>query len=386
MFDAEDAGFNLIGGRIVTPQGIIDGTVEVEAGHIVAVRAGHRAGGSGLDMGADYLIPGIIDLHTDHIERHVFPRSGVMWNYLNALMAHDGVVVSGGTTTVFDSLCVGESIKQPERSTMLAPLVAALEKGQKENLFRADHLLHLRCEICDPDTVALTEALIQSPLARVVSVMDHTPGDRQSPDAERWLVHMARELGLNLPEARERMTELLDRSARVGVQVRAHVVARAHAAGLPILSHDDRTAEQVDQAHAEGISVSEFPTTMQAALRARALGVATIMGAPNLLRGGSQSGNVALREVLQADLCDALCSDYVPRSLLDAAFMIGEDDTLPQDLTKAVAMVSEVPAQMAGLTDRGRIAPELRADLVRVRRIGTHNHVVAVWRQGRRVL
>ena len=268
MFDADEAGFNLVSGLIMTPQGLIDGTVEVEAGRIVAVRAGRLSGGSGLDFGTDYLIPGIVDLHTDHIERHVFPRMGVMWNYLNALMAHDGVVVSGGTTTVFDSLCVGESIKQPERSTMLAPLVAALEQGQKENLFRADHLLHLRCEICDPDTMALTEALIQSPLARVVSVMDHTPGDRQSPDAQRWLVHMARELGLDLPEARERMTELLDRSARVGVQVRAHVVARAHAAGMPILSHDDRTAEQVDQAHAEGISVSEFPTTMQAAMRA----------------------------------------------------------------------------------------------------------------------
>jgi len=168
--------------------------------------------------------------------------------------------------------------------------------------------------------------------------------------------------------------------------VRADVVARAHAAGLPILSHDDRSAEQVDPAHAEGITVSEFPTTMEAALRARALGVATIMGAPNLLRGGSQSGNVALREVLMADLCDALCSDYVPRSLLDAAFMIGDDDSLPQDFIRAVAMVSDIPAQMAGLTDRGRIEAGLRADLVRVRRMGTHNHVVAVWRQGRRVL
>lgn len=385
MFDADVTGFSLLSGRIVTPQGVVDGTVEVEAGRIAAVRARRSARG-GLDLGTDYLIPGIVDLHTDHVERHVFPRTGVMWNYLNALVAHDGVVVSGGTTTVFDSLCVGESIKQPERSTMLAPLVAALEHGQKEGLFRADHLLHLRCEICDPDTMALTEALIASPLARVVSVMDHTPGDRQSPDAERWLVHMARDMGLDLSAARERMTELLERSARVGVEVRAHVVARAHAAGLPILSHDDRTAAQVEQAHAEGIAVSEFPTTMEAALQAKALGVATVMGAPNLVRGGSQSGNVALREVLMADLCDALCSDYVPRSLLDAAFMIADDDSLPQDLIRAVAMVSDAPARMAGLSDRGRIETGLRADLVRVRRIGTHNHVVAVWREGRRVL
>ncbi|AZL58283.1 alpha-D-ribose 1-methylphosphonate 5-triphosphate diphosphatase [Tabrizicola piscis] len=384
MLDTTAGNFTLAGTRIVTPDGTIDGAVDIEGGQIVALRPGAHPPGS-LDMGGDFLIPGIVDLHTDHVEAHVFPRAGVQWDFLNALMAHDAVVIAGGTTTVLDSLCVGASMKRPERRDLLVPLVAALERGRAEGLFRADHLLHLRCEICDPDTIALTDATIGSPLVRLVSVMDHTPGDRQSLDREHWLGRMAKDMGLDLAEARDAMAELLDRSARVGAEVRAHVVTQAQAAGLPIMSHDDRSLAHVDQAKAEGAVVSEFPTTLEAAAHARALGLAVVMGAPNLLRGGSQSGNVALRALLEADLCDVLSSDYIPRSPLDAAFAIGFDDSLPQDLTRAIAMVTDAPARLAGLTDRGRIAPGLRADLVQVRRMGTHNQVVAVWREGRRV-
>lgn len=388
MFDTEMARVTLTGARIVTPDGVIEGAVDVEEGKIAALRPGGRAAGRfdpGHDFGGDFLIPGIVDVHTDHVETHVFPRSGVTWDLLNALMAHDAVVIAGGTTTVLDSLCVGASIKRPERRDLLVPLVAALERGRADGLFRADHLLHLRCEISDPDTMALTDATITSPLVRLVSVMDHTPGDRQSVDRERWLARMAQDTGQQMDSAREVMAELLDRSARVGAGVRAHVVAQARAAAVPLMSHDDRTPAQVDQALAEGVAVTEFPTTLEAAAHARARGLTVVMGAPNLLRGGSQSGNVSLRRLLEADLCDVLSSDYIPRSPLDAAFAIGADAGLPQDLCRAVGMVTEAPARMAGLTDRGRIAPGLRADLVRVRQSGAHHQVVAVWREGRRV-
>ncbi len=384
MLDRSATPFTLAQARIVTPEGVIDGAVDIEGGVIAALRPGARPAGAA-DLAGDFLIPGIVDVHTDHVEAHVFPRAGVQWDFLNALMAHDAVVIAGGTTTVLDSLCVGASMKRPERRDLLVPLVAALERGRAEGLFRADHLLHLRCEICDPDTIALTDATITSPLVRLVSVMDHTPGDRQSLDPERWLGRMAKDMALEMTEARAAMAELLDRSARVGAEVRAHVVARARAAGLRLMSHDDRTPAQVDQARAEGATVSEFPTTLEAAAHARAQGLAVVMGAPNLLRGGSQSGNVSLRALLEADLCDVLSSDYIPRSPLDAAFAIGFDANLPQDLARAIAMVTEAPARLAGLTDRGRIAPGLRADLVQVRRTGAHNHVVAVWREGRRV-
>lgn len=376
--------FTLAEARIVTPDGVINGAIDIEGGQIASLRPGAHAP-SGLDLGGDFLIPGVVDVHTDHVEAHVFPRAGVQWDFLNALMAHDAVVIAGGTTTVLDSLCVGVSMKRPERRDLLVPLVAALERGRAEGLFRADHLLHLRCEICDPDTIALIDATITSPLVRLVSVMDHTPGDRQSLDREHWLGRMAKEMGLDLADARDAMAELVDRSSRVGAEVRAHVVARAQAAGLLLMSHDDRTLAHVDQAKTEGATVCEFPTTLEAAAFARATGLAVVMGAPNLLRGGSQSGNVALRTLLEADLCDVLSSDYIPRSPLDAAFAIGFDDSLPQDLSRGIAMVTDAPARLAGLIDRGRIATGLRADLVQVRKVGTHNHIVAVWRQGRRV-
>lgn len=384
MLDETTRNQTLAGARIVTERGVIAGALELEEGRIAAILPGASPAGSA-DLAGDFLIPGIVDVHTDHVEAHVFPRAGVQWDFLNALMAYDAVVIAGGTTTVLDSLCVGASMRRPERRDLLVPLVAALEHGRAEALFRADHLVHLRCEICDPETIALTDATITGPLVRLVSVMDHTPGDRQSLDREHWLGRMAKDMGLEMGEARDAMAELLDRSARVGAEVRAHVVARAQAAGLPLMSHDDRTLAQVDQAKAEGAVVSEFPTTIEAAAHARAQGLSVVMGAPNLLRGGSQSGNVSLRALLEADLCDILSSDYVPRSPLDAAFAIGFDDSLPQDLPRAIAMVTDAPARLAGLTDRGRIAPCLRADLVQVRRLGAHNQVVAVWREGRRV-
>lgn len=384
MLDNMVGNFTLAEAQIVTPEGVVNGAIDIEGGQIAALRPGAQPS-MGLDLGDDFLIPGIVDVHTDHVEAHVFPRAGVQWDFLNALMAHDAVVIAGGTTTVLDSLCVGASMKRPERRDLLVPLVAALERGRAEGLFRADHLLHLRCEICDPDTIPLTDATIGSPLVRLVSVMDHTPGDRQSLDREHWLGRMAKDMGLDMTDARAAMAELLDRSVRVGAEVRAHVVARAQTAGLPLMSHDDRTLAQVDQARAEGATVCEFPTTLEAAAHARATGLAVVMGAPNLLRGGSQSGNVSLRALLEADLCDILSSDYIPRSPLDAAFAIGFDDSLPQDLPRAIAMVTDAPARLTGMTDRGRIAPGLRADLVQVRRVGTHNHVVAVWREGRRV-
>lgn len=382
MFDRfEQTAVVLSDAKIVTPNGIVEGALAIEDGQIVGVS--QASNGEGL-RGA-YLIPGIVDLHTDHVERHTHPRAGVIWEFLPALLAYDAVVVSGGTTTVFDSLSVGASMQKQERRELLQPLVAAIRDAVDRDLFRAEHFLHLRCEISDPATPALVDAAVDLPITRLVSVMDHTPGDRQSPDVDKWFWHMIRDMEVDETEGRRMMADLFDRSKAHGASVRAHCVEAAARACVPLMSHDDASAAHVDQAKSEGCAISEFPTTREAAQRARDLGLTVVAGAPNYLRGGSQSGNVAVAELLSNGLVDVLASDYIPRSPLDAAFMIAADPTLPYDLPSALNMVTLAPARLAGLNDRGQIAEGARADLVAVRVEGGQPLVQAVWRAGKRV-
>lgn len=382
MFDHTDRAATLIrDARIVTPTGIVDGGLAIEEGRIV----GFSTAREGQSLGGAFVIPGIVDVHTDHVERHTHPRVGVIWDFLPALLAHDAVVVSGGTTTVFDSLSVGASMQKQERRELLQPLVAAIADAVARDLFRAEHLLHLRCEISDPATPALVDATIGLPITRLVSVMDHTPGDRQSPDVEKWFWHMIRDMEVDEAEGRVMMHELFDRSVAHGASVRAHCIATARRKRIPLMSHDDASMAHVDQARAEGCAISEFPTTLEAAQRARDLGLTVVAGAPNYLRGGSQSGNVAVAELLANGLVDVLASDYIPRSPLDAAFRIAADKALPHDLPAALDMVTRAPAHLAGLKDRGVIELGARADLVAVRVDRGQPLVQAVWRNGRQV-
>ncbi|MEL6954631.1 MAG: alpha-D-ribose 1-methylphosphonate 5-triphosphate diphosphatase [Pseudomonadota bacterium] len=382
MFDhSGDAAQTLSNARIVTPNGLFEGGLAIEDGRI----SGLTQASDGRDLGGAFLIAGIIDLHTDHVERHTHPRVGVIWPSLPALLAYDAVIISGGTTTVYDSLSVGAAMQKPERRELFEPLVASLREAIAQDLFRAEHLLHLRCEISDPATPALVNGSINLPETRLVSVMDHTPGDRQSPDIDKWFWHMIRDMEVTEEEGRPMMDALFERSRAHGAAVRAHVTQTAFAAKVPLMSHDDRTVEHVDEALAEGCTISEFPTTLEAARHARAEGMGIVVGAPNYLRGGSQSGNVAVAELLAEGLADVLASDYIPRSPLDAAFAIAADPALPHDLPQALAMVTEAPARMTCLNDRGRIAEGLRADLVAVRVIGGQPVVEAAWRAGRQV-
>ena len=380
-----DAGcFVINNAKIVLNDTVVEGSVAIEDGRIAALGTG-RAGATALDFGGDYLLPGLVDIHTDHFEKHVFPRPHVRWDYMRAALSHDAQIIGGGVTTVFDSLCVGVSSEDSERAAILGPMIDVLERAQAAGMLRAEHFVHLRCEVVDPRTPELTAANIDRPLVRVVSVMEHLPGIRQSRDMDAYVNRLQKAGGESETIIRDRIAQMVAEKSDIGRTVRPEVVALARARGLPLLSHDDTDIEHVDLAADEGVAISEFPCTLEAAREARARSMLIVGGAPNIVRGGSQSGNVAVRDLLAERLIDILASDYVPRSMLDAAFLIANDPALDYDLAAAVRMVTKAPAEAAGLADRGEIATGKRADLIRVGEHDGHPYLKAVWRKGHRV-
>lgn len=371
--------------RVVLADEVVTGHVALSEGRIVSLDTG-LAPQAGLDLEGDFLIPGLIDIHTDHFEKHVYPRAHVRWDPLRAALAHDAQIIGSGITTVFDSLCVGATVTRPERREVLAPMVDALESGQSAGMFRAEHLVHLRCEITDAETTRLTEENISKQIVRMISVMEHLPGRRQSRNIEAYTERRMADTGETRAEAERSIKNLLNFSDEISEKVRPAVIALAHAHNLPLLSHDDTELHHVDEALAEGIGISEFPCTLEAARKAKGQEMKVVGGAPNVLRGGSQSGNVAVRDLMAEGLVDILASDYVPRSMLDGAFMIAADDDYNEDLPAAIRMVTKTPAEVSGLEDRGEVADGKRADLLHVGLHEGHPFVKHAWVAGRRVL
>jgi alpha-D-ribose 1-methylphosphonate 5-triphosphate diphosphatase len=237
--------------------------------------------------------------------------------------------------------------------------------------------------VSDPHVVELFERHVDEESLLLVSLMDHTPGQRQWHDLERYRTFHQGRGGASAAEFDAMVRKRIDEQERYAEAHRAAIVALARARGLKLASHDDTTADHVAGARAEGCAISEFPTTRTAADAARAAGMAIVLGAPNLVLGGSHSGNVAAAELAGAGLLDGLSSDYVPVSSMHGAFRL--HDRLGWALERAFDAVSGAPARLVGLADRGRLAPGLRADLVRVRRAGEVPSVLGVWREGRRV-
>lgn len=366
--------------RIVLGDGIVDGSLSIADGVIIAIADGPSQ--SGEDVEGDYLIPGLVELHTDHLESHYRPRPGVFWDPLAALHAHDVQIAGSGVTTVFDAVRIGSDSDMPEMGRHVEALTSAISDGRADGWLRADHLIHLRCELPSHDVLEQFEAHATHPEVRLASMMDHTPGQRQF----RSLDDYKRFYGVRrTPEELDRYIEArLADHARYSAPHRAHIVRRARELGLSLASHDDATIAHIEEAERDGVAIAEFPTTLEAAAAAHDAGLAILMGAPNVVRGKSHSGNISATDLVRAGLLDILSSDYVPFALLQAAFV------LPQrvegmGLPAALATVTRNPARAAGLEDRGEIAIGKRADLVRVKLIGELPVVRGVWRQGIRV-
>jgi len=370
--------------RIVTATETFTGCAVIEGDTIRAIDTGSTSAPAAEDWGGDWLLPGLVELHTDNLEKHLVPRPGVIWNATSATVTHDVQCAAAGITTVFDSIVIGDMDQGGTRSQTYETSISALHACRRGNLLRVEHLLHLRCEVSAPDIVENFERHADDELVELVSVMDHTPGQRQWRDLAKYRRYTERNGSLRDDEYERLVQERTQQQAAFAARHRAAVVAGCHRRGLPLASHDDTEIEHVALASREQVAMSEFPTTLRAARAAREAGMAIIMGGPNLVKGGSHSGNVSAAELAGHGLLDILSSDYVPASLLQSAFLLR--DQQGWSVPKAVATVSRNPAHAIGLQDRGEIAPGKRADFIRVREVGGMPVVLGAWSRGERAI
>ncbi|WP_428648016.1 alpha-D-ribose 1-methylphosphonate 5-triphosphate diphosphatase [Roseibium sp.] len=362
---------------------VLDGSLTVdETGRISGIGSPTETGGH--DCEGDFLLPGLVELHTDHLETHYAPRPKVRWNAVSAVQAHDAQIACAGITTVFDALRVGMDEDADLKYPDMRILADAIETGQKEKRLRADHFIHLRCEVSAPDVLNAFKVFENDDSIRLMSLMDHTPGQRQFVSMEAYKVYYQGKKGFSDAEMDDFIHRRQQRAGNIAPENRKQLSAIAAERGIAIASHDDATCDHVQEAVALNTRIAEFPTTLEAAKASHEAGMAVLMGAPNVVRGGSHSGNISAKDLAEAGYLDVLSSDYVPVSLVQAAFQLaGEIEAI--SLPRAVAMVTSTPARAIGLDDRGELAPGLRADLIQVRLVGNIPVVRGVWREGRRV-
>ena len=371
--------------RIVLADRVIErGWVAFAGGRIAEIGEGNAPAGS-QDAAGDLIMPGLIELHTDHLEAHCVPRPKVFWDPIAAVVSYDGQLATSGITTVLDSLRVWREDGAEEVDGRAGILTEAIAAARDANLLRSDHFLHLRCEIPMPCVVEEAKELIGRPDVGLLSLMDHTPGQRQFRN-EAKLRDYYRGKGPGMTDAE--LDILFERrfayqKAHAATNMR-EIVALAHQYEIPLASHDDTTDENVTDAIRDRVSVAEFPTTMEAARGLHQAGIGILMGAPNVVRGGSHSGNIAAVDLAREGLLDILSSDYIPSSLLMAALQLPQ--RVPAiDLASATRTVTKTPAEAVGLADRGEIEIGKRADLIRVHVARDVPVVRSVWREGHRV-
>jgi alpha-D-ribose 1-methylphosphonate 5-triphosphate diphosphatase len=374
----------LANARLILPEGEMMGRVTLAGDQIVELAGDLSVPVGAIDCGGDIVAPGLVELHTDNLERHLRPRPSAEWPLKPAIVAHDAELAACGITTVYDALRVGsiEGKGGVGWSRYARALADALLAMRATGALKISHHIHLRAEICSETLMAELAEFGAEDRVGMVSLMDHTPGQRQFADIGQYRTYMMGKHGLSEAQFAEHVTTRQALGAAVRDTHEAAAVLAAQRLGAVLASHDDTLVDHVMRSARFGVALAEFPTTQDAARACRAHGIAVMMGAPNLVRGGSHSGNVSAGALGQAGLLDILSSDYVPSALLCGAVMLGE---VWGDMARAMATVTAAPAKAAGLVDRGRLAEGLRADLIRFRLVDGVPALRGVWSAGQRV-
>lgn len=370
---------------IVLPDRVIEnGALRIDGAHIAEIRDtpvdNPTYRGNGL-----LLMPGFIDMHGDMIEQTSEPRPGVRMPDELALRDLDRRLKTAGVTTAYAAISFhpGYAKNHLRHFETSRDLLRAL-KAMRDQL-KVDHLVHARFEVTFPDALSTVAELIEDGTIDLVSLMDHTPGQGQYRNLERFIIRNAEEHRITVEESRARVAARMERAheAEGGIASTIADLSRmCRDRDLILASHDDDTAEKIRLMESLGVSISEFPVTMEAAQTARDKGLAICMGAPNAMRGTSYSGNLSAREAHENGLLDILAADYHPSAILPAVLILAQSD--PNGLAGATRLATDNAAKALGLTDRGRIETGMLADLTIADQEGI-GHVRAAFRAGRKI-
>lgn len=312
-----------------------------------------------IDFGDKRVVAGFVDLHGDAIEKEIEPRPGARFPTSMAVVEFDKKLSMAGITTMFHAIGFNDQELSKGRGTEQSrELIEEIHQANKKHL-GVDNFIHARFEITSESSLETVKNLIEAKKIDLLSIMDHSPGQGQFKTLEAWKKYFLKTYAINEEEVEDYLAKKASKDKKSVVE---DLVSYAINHNLPVLSHDDDCLGKLTALKALGVTFSEFPLSLEVALAAKQMGIKTGMGAPNIVRGGSQSGNIAAVELIKNGLCDYLCSDYHPASMLLSPYKLQKD--LDLTLEEGFAMISSTPAKLAGLGTRGEIKEGYLADIV----------------------
>jgi len=368
----------LTNARIILEDSIIEnGSVLIGNGKIISINPDSVEADDVIDLQGKTLMPGMIDLHCDALEKEVEPRPNVHFPLDFACAQADKRNAAAGITTVYHALSFAHEELGVRNNDFAADIAHAVHDWRPHGLI--DNRVHCRYEITDETGAPVLQQLIDDNAMHLISMMDHTPGQGQFKDMAAYRDYLTQTYKKTADEVNVIVERKLEAASGAFLRMEELAIA-AHSAGISVASHDDDSIERVETMNNVGADISEFPITLEAAQAAKKAGMSTIFGAPNILRGKSQSGSIKAIEAIHEGVADCLCADYSPASLIVAIFKIPELSEL--DLPAAVRLVTSNPAKAARLDDRGEIAVGKRADLIVVDAPAGLPQVSQVWSNG----
>ncbi|AQU80781.1 MULTISPECIES: phosphonate metabolism protein PhnM [Planococcus] len=362
-------------GKIVTEQTILEGFVVVVEGELIRAiipkeQIGDYPEARLIDARGGYISPGFIDIHSDYIETIASPRPTSMMDFDISLREAEKILISHGITTMFHSLSFYKedvfSHKPMRNPTNIQRMVDAIETTHNR-LHLIRHRLHARFEIDNIDEVDQLVKNIEDGKVHLLSFMDHTPGQGQYRNLEVYRETLKGYRDISDEDVNVLIAERQSMECLTTQKIKEVAdIARAH--GIAVASHDDDDIKKLDLVKSFGTTISEFPITLEVAAKAKELGIHTIAGAPNVMLGGSHSGNLSAAEAISQGCMDILCSDYYPPALLHAVFDLHEK--YGNNLHEMFMMVTLNPAKAVKMDDElGSIKVGKRADLLVIERM-----------------